>query len=110
MLTYRPSLIAAVAVAVAMATAASATAARPPRPPRDSQPPTAPGNVHVTAVEQTSIALAWSPSTDNVGVRQYAAWTAGHPVQYLTGTSATISGLHPGTAYTFLVEASDGTN
>jgi hypothetical protein len=43
-------------------------------------------------------------------VRQYAAWTAGHPVQYVTATSATNPGLHPGTGYPFFVEASDGIN
>ena len=112
MLAHRTWLVTAVAVAVAVVVAAapSAAAARKPAPPRDTQPPTAPGNVHVTAVEQASVTLAWSSSTDNVAVRQYAAWTNGHPVQYVTDTSATISGLHPGTGYTFFVEATDGTN
>ena len=113
MLGHKKSLVIAVAAALAFTVAAppSAAAARkPPPPPRDTQPPTAPGNVHVTAVDQTSVTLTWSPSTDNVGVVQYAAWTQGASVQRVTGTSATVSGLHPGTGYTFFVEASDGTN
>ncbi len=97
---------AAIAVGLVLATAPAAGASHL----GDTQPPAAPTNVHATAVDQSSVTLAWNPSTDNVAVTQYAAWTQGLPVQYVTGTSARIPGLHPGTTYTFKVEATDGRN
>ena len=40
-------------------------------PPADTQPPTAPSNLAVTATTSSSVSLAWSASTDNVGVVGY---------------------------------------
>jgi hypothetical protein len=61
-------------------------------------------------VSQTSVALAWNPSTDNVGVVSYSLWGEGlsgvvsvrHPQ-----TTGTVSGLRPGQTVTFRVAAFD---
>ena len=55
---------------------------------RDRQPPTAPGNLRVTAASAKSLSLAWDRSTDNVGVRGYYV--------YVNGRRSTVSS----TAYT----------
>ena len=85
-------------------------AARRPAPTVDRTPPSQPTGLRVTAVGQTSVSLAWSPSTDNVGVRSYSLWGEGlsgvvsatHPQ-----TTATWSSLRPGQTVTFRVTAFD---
>ena len=100
-----------VLVAVAISIAVVAQASARPRPPApDRTPPSQPTNLHVTAVTQTSVTLAWNPSTDNVGVRSYSLWHEGlagvvsvsHPQ-----TTATWSSLRPGQTLTFRVTAFD---
>ncbi|MBE1491895.1 galactose-binding domain-containing protein [Plantactinospora soyae] len=70
-------------------------------------PPTAPGNLTVTGKTTTSVSLSWTASTDNVGVVGYqvrqGTTVAGTP----TGTSYTVTGLGPGTGYSFSVVARD---
>ena len=86
---------------VALSIAAGAPASAKPRPPApDRTPPSQPTDLHVTAVTQTSVTLAWSPSTDNVGVRSYSLWHEG-----LNGFNAstpsdpvTVTTLHDTTA------------
>jgi chitodextrinase len=80
--------------------------------PRDTTPPTAPTNLRTTSVTETAVTLAWHPSTDNVGVIEYAAWTTEIPTVRVPGsqTSATVTGLHPNTSYLFRVQAWDGRN
>jgi chitodextrinase len=73
----------------------------------DTQPPTAPGNVHTTAVSTTGVSLAWDASTDNVGVTGYQVYQGTTKVADVTGTSADVTGLTPGTGYTFTVKAED---
>jgi hypothetical protein len=60
-----------VAVAVALGAPASARPRPKPTPSPDTTPPSKPTNLHVTAVTQTSVSLAWTASTDNVGVMTY---------------------------------------
>lgn len=101
---------AVVAVALPIAIGAPASAGRKPPPTVDRTAPTQPTDLHVTAVTQTSVTLAWSASTDNVGVRSYSLWHDG-----LTGvvsvahpqTTATWSSLRPGQTLTFQVTAFD---
>ncbi|TXR99797.1 xylosidase [Streptomyces sp. col6] len=92
------------------------TATRPTPPligGNDNQPPTAPGNPHTTAVTDTTVALAWTASTDDAGV-------TGYRVRRITGdtatpvatapasaTTCTMTGLSPSTSYTFDVQALD---
>jgi len=99
------------AAGLVAAAAAPAMAARP-APSRDTQPPTTPTNLRATAVTQTSVSLAWDPSTDNVRVLNYAVWAPGVTPVWVTApqTNATVSGLHPGTTYAWQVQAWDGTN
>jgi chitinase len=73
----------------------------------DTQPPTAPPNLHTTAVTSTSVTLAWSASTDNVGVTAYDVYNGATLATTVSGTSATINGLSPATTYNFSVKARD---
>lgn len=79
----------------------------------DRTPPTAPGSARVTAVTDTTVALAWTAATDNVGV-------TGYRVRRITGTTATtvgtaganataltVSGLAAASVYSFDVQALD---
>jgi len=72
----------------------------------DVAPPTVPGNVQSTGKTSTSVSLSWNPSTDNVGVIGYEV-SYGASTVNVPSTSATISGLTPGTSYTFTVKAYD---
>src|SRR5262245_11637046 len=76
-------------------------------PPGDTQPPTMPGNVHATAATATSITVAWSASTDNVGVTGYGEYRNGVLAGSATTLTYTFSGLACGTGYTLAVEAYD---
>jgi Fibronectin type 3 domain-containing protein len=80
----------------------------------DVTPPTAPTGLTATP-SGTSVALAWSASTDNVGVTGYSVYRgtssdfavgAGSKIADVTGTSYTDSGLALGTYY-YKVTASD---
>ncbi|MBB6732962.1 fibronectin type III domain-containing protein [Cohnella zeiphila] len=79
----------------------------------DTQPPTAPGNLAVTAKTDTSVSLAWSASTDNVGVTGYDVYAGSSLAGSTTGagaTAVTLNGLTPSTAYSFTVKARDASN
>jgi len=65
----------------------------------------------LTASNTTSFGttLSWSPSTvaSNCRIRDYTIFRSGVAVGSATGTSFTVSGLLPSTAYTFRVAAND---
>jgi chitodextrinase len=73
----------------------------------DTQSPTVPTNVIATSRTSTSLALSWSPSTDNVGVAGYGLYRAGAWVGTTTGTTGVFSGLTCNTNYTLAVDAHD---
>ncbi|MGW4082814.1 carbohydrate binding domain-containing protein [Streptomyces sp. NPDC004822] len=73
----------------------------------DGQAPSAPGNLRSTGKSSTSVSLAWNASTDNVGVTGYDVFRGSTQVLSVSGTSATVGGLSPSTAYTFTVKARD---
>jgi chitinase len=73
----------------------------------DTTAPTAPANLAVSATTASSVALAWTASTDNVGVTGYQVFRNGTSVATVTGTSFTDTGLAAGTAYTYTVKARD---
>ena len=84
----------------------------PPRPGGRARPHPAdrPLELPATAVSQTSVSLAWGPSTDNVGVVSYSVWVdGGNGVQSVQPpqTTATFTGLRPGTTYAFHIAAFD---
>ncbi|MFD7475541.1 chitinase, partial [Streptomyces sp. NPDC059837] len=66
------------------------------------QPPAAPTGLAVGTVTSSTVALTWSPVTGATG---YAVYRDGVRVQTSTGTSTTVSGLAPSTAYAFQVAA-----
>jgi chitodextrinase len=104
------SALAAVALSVAFAPGAGRIEAKPRPPTVDRTPPSQPMGLRVTARTETSVSLAWYPSTDNVGVMSYSLWGEGlsgvvsatHPQ-----TTATWSSLRPGQTVTFRVTAFD---
>ncbi|MGW2593610.1 carbohydrate binding domain-containing protein [Streptomyces sp. NPDC001515] len=73
----------------------------------DTQAPSAPGAPHATGTTATSVSLAWSAATDNVGVTGYDVYRDGTLATSVTGTTATVGGLAPSTAYRFTVRAKD---
>jgi chitodextrinase len=83
-----------------------------PKP--DTTPPTAPANLTATAALATSISLAWTASTDNVGVVEYkmercsgAACANFAQIATPTGTSFNDTGLAASTSYSYRVRADD---
>ena len=76
----------------------------------DKSAPSAPKYLHTTSVTDTSVALSWNASTDNVKVTYYEIYKNNS----LTGTSNTttylVSGLKPNTSYNFYVVAKDAAN
>lgn len=74
----------------------------------DTEPPTTPTGLHTTSVGQTSVILAWSASTDNIGVVGYKLYRGGSLVQTLGNVTAAIdSGLTASTSYNYQVSAYD---
>ena len=73
----------------------------------DGQPPSSPTGLAATARTETSIAVSWSPSTDNLGVAGYHVLVNGSLVSTGTQTSSAISSLSCGTTYTIGVDAFD---
>jgi chitinase len=83
--------------------------APPPPPPADTQAPSVVTGLSVLAKAQRSVDLAWQASTDNVGVTGYEVFldNGSTPVATPAGTGVSVTGLTPGTAYTFTVKARD---
>jgi hypothetical protein len=72
----------------------------------DVTAPTIPTNLTGTSGE-TSIALSWTASTDNVGVTGYNVYVDDVLSGTATGATYTVTGLTATTSYTFSVEAFD---
>ncbi|SDK04601.1 fibronectin type III domain-containing protein [Streptomyces indicus] len=81
---------------------------RPPAP-KDSEPPTAPRKVKVRPSGARAATLSWGAATDNEAVTSYDIYQAGSRIHSVAGrsTTALVTGLRPGTAYTFTVKARD---
>jgi chitodextrinase len=76
----------------------------------DATAPSAPTALTRTAATTTSVTLAWTASTDNVGVTGYSLFRDGGAVTTTTNTSYAFTGLMCGTTYTLGVEAYDAAN
>ncbi|MEV6055617.1 discoidin domain-containing protein [Streptomyces sp. NPDC052107] len=91
------------------------TATRPTQPivstGGDTTPPTAPSALNATGHTSNSVSLAWSASTDSVGVTGYrvlqVSGSTSTQVGTTSATSFTVAGLSASTAYTFDVVALD---
>lgn len=81
-------------------------------PPDDDEPPTAPTNLEGTADGARSATLTWDTSRDDVGVTAYDIYQEDSRIHSVpaTGTTAKLTGLRPGTVYTFTVRARDASD
>ncbi|MEN3358217.1 MAG: hypothetical protein V7637_2199 [Mycobacteriales bacterium] len=75
--------------------------------PVDTTRPSTPSGLRVTATTSSSISLAWTASTDNVGVAGYRVREGSSVVATSTGASATVDGLAPSTSHTYTVVGFD---
>ena len=73
----------------------------------DTQAPTAPANLAASNVAQTTLTLAWTASTDNVGVTGYDIYKNGTLLTSVTTTTYNVTSLTAATAYSFYVKAKD---
>ncbi|MEU7484112.1 glycoside hydrolase family 18 protein [Streptomyces sp. NPDC042319] len=68
--------------------------------------PATPTGLSVGTVTQSSVALSWNAAKDATG---YTVYRDGAKAQTVSGTSATVTGLSPATAYRFQVAATNAT-
>ncbi|HBE90492.1 MAG TPA: hypothetical protein DDW41_04765 [Candidatus Andersenbacteria bacterium] len=73
----------------------------------DTQPPSVPENFRTTGVTRTSVSLAWNASVDPESQVAYRIYRDGVALLSALATSYTDSGLTPGRAYRYEVEAYD---
>ncbi len=73
----------------------------------DTTAPTAPSNLAAGAVTETTVALTWSASTDDVGVAGYDVYRGTGLAGSTLGTSFTATGLAADTLYAFSIRARD---
>ena len=73
----------------------------------DTTPPSTPTGLVVSSAGQTSVALTWNASTDNVGVAGYGVYNNGTLIASSTSTGYTLTGLTCGTSYSVAVDAYD---
>jgi chitodextrinase len=73
----------------------------------DSQPPTAPSDLKLTAHTGDSLSFSWTASSDNVTVAGYRVSVNGASATTVTETSATVTLLSCGTPYSVTVDAYD---
>ncbi|MGX9877123.1 chitinase [Streptomyces cellulosae] len=66
------------------------------------QPPAPPTGLTASGTTSTSVSLSWSPAAD---ATSYAVFRDGTRIRTVTGTSTTVTGLSPSTAYAFQVSA-----
>ncbi len=73
----------------------------------DTSSPSAPGSLRASNVTASLVALEWSPSTDNVGVKGYEVKQGETSLGWAPGNYMTITGLSASVPYTFGVRAWD---
>ncbi|WP_282699727.1 fibronectin type III domain-containing protein [Streptomyces sp. CC219B] len=75
----------------------------------DDSAPTAPGAVHGRAIGGRAVQLSWSASKDDREVVSYDIHQGGTKIHSVGGnqTAAVVTGLRPGTRYSFTVRARD---
>ncbi|HCC05464.1 TPA: hypothetical protein DEP58_04140, partial [Patescibacteria group bacterium] len=73
----------------------------------DTTSPAVPSNLLTLAVSSSQINLAWTASTDNVGVVGYKIYRNGAYLTTTTSTSYSNTGLTAATTYSYRVSAID---
>lgn len=73
----------------------------------DTEPPSRPQSLTLTAKTGASVSLAWGASTDNLGVVAYAIFRDGSPIGSSVSNAFLCTGLQPEQSYTFRVRARD---
>ena len=73
----------------------------------DTAAPSAPAGVRQVATTESSVVLAWTPSSDNVGVVEYGLYDSGLRVATVNEASATVSNLACGKTYLLGIDAAD---
>ena len=73
----------------------------------DTTAPSIPTGLSAIAVSSSQINLAWTASTDNVGVTGYKIYRTGSLITSVTGTSYSNTGLIAGTSYSYTVATYD---
>lgn len=73
----------------------------------DITPPSVPAGVYATGVTATSVALKWSASTDNIGVKGYTLYRNGINIGTVTKTVYQDTGLNPAMEVTYTLNAFD---
>ncbi|MFI1188632.1 fibronectin type III domain-containing protein [Streptomyces californicus] len=81
-------------------------------PPQDDEPPTTPTKLTGRAEGGRAATLAWSAAKDDVGVTSYDIYQEDSRIHSVSGsaTTARLTGLRPGTVYTFTVRARDASD
>ena len=75
---------------------------------QDTTPPTAPADLRVTGTTSSSVSVAWTASTDNVGVTGYDVYNGDVVLAAgVAGTQATTGNLIADTPYALTVRAKD---
>ncbi|MGP6148493.1 fibronectin type III domain-containing protein [Priestia flexa] len=88
--------------------ASKAVAVKTLKPVEDMEAPTPPSGLHSMKESESSIELMWSPSEDQVGVKEYAVYRDGQLVATTATTYYIDKNLKPDTSYTYTVFAIDG--
>lgn len=73
----------------------------------DTQAPSAPTNLKATSTTFEKVALAWSASTDDQGVKDYEVYRNGSIYARTTSLSYTDTNVTPGATYSYTVRARD---
>jgi chitodextrinase len=76
-------------------------------PVADTTAPSTPTALNASGTTTTATNLAWTASTDNVGVTGYDVYQGTTLKATVVGTTYTVTGLTAATAYTFSVKAKD---
>ncbi|MDQ0987897.1 fibronectin type III domain-containing protein [Streptomyces sp. V2I9] len=83
-----------------------------PTPPRDDEAPTAPTELTGRADGSRAATLRWGAAKDDVGVTAYDIYQEDSRIHSVPAseTTAKLTGLRPGTVYTFTVRARDASD
>jgi chitodextrinase len=73
----------------------------------DTQAPSAPTGLQKTGSTATTISIAWSAATDNVGVAGYDIYVGSQLYDTVSATAEPVSGLACGSSYALAVDAFD---